>query len=60
MVKRVFELCCHYLPTLYQKVDYDSVKAQRVGGRAGVVTRIFSFDRAQHQCPIGQNETLSI
>lgn len=47
-------------PTLHQKVDYDSVKAQGVGGCAGVVTTVLSFDRAQHQCPISQNETLSI
>lgn len=43
----VFELSHHcHVPTLHQKVDYDSVKAQRVGGCAGVVTRILSFDRA--------------
>lgn len=57
----IIEVSCEsQFPTLYQKVDYDSVKAQRVGGRAGIVTRVFSFDRAQHQCAIGQNETLSI
>lgn len=47
-------------PTLHQKINYNGVEAQRVGGRAGVITRVFSFDGAQHQCPISQNETLSI
>lgn len=55
-------LVCHYSHslTLHQKVDYNSVKAKCVCGCAGVVTRILSFDRAQHQSPISQNETLPI
>lgn len=47
-------------PTLNQKVDDDGVKAERVGGRAGVVAWILSFDRAQHQSPVGQNESLPV
>lgn len=47
-------------PTLHQEVDDDGVKAQRVGGRAGVVARILGFDRAQNQSPVGQNESLPV
>lgn len=56
---KVIAIIVNY-PTLYHKVDNDSVEAQRVGGRAGVVPRILSFDSTQHQRPIGQDEPLSI
>lgn len=51
---------CAQPPTLNQKVDDDGVKAERVGGRARVVARILSFDRAQHQSPVGKDESLPV
>jgi len=45
---------------LHHQVDDDGVEAQRVGGGAGVVTAVFSLDGAQHESPVGQDETLSV
>lgn len=46
--------------TLYQQVYDDCVKPQCVGGRAGVVPRILSFHRAQHQGTIWKNIPVTV
>lgn len=39
--------------TLDHQIDYDRVKAQSVGGSAGVISRILCFDWSKDQGSIG-------